>query len=82
MHTRHTQERADIGAVTSRALVNSGCSKAVNTASTNMMKKFLLRVLHSKGAAAVSVALQPRTAALNHGMKKWPGKIPAIRRRG
>ena len=44
MHARHTQGRADIGAVTSEALVNSGCSAVVNTASTNVMKKFLAGV--------------------------------------
>jgi hypothetical protein len=44
MHARHTQGRVDIGAVTSKALVNSRGSKMVNAASTNMMKKFLTRI--------------------------------------
>jgi hypothetical protein len=44
MHARHTQGRADISAFTSKSLVNSGWSEVVNTASTNVMKKFLAGV--------------------------------------
>jgi len=72
MHARHTQGRADVRAVTSKALVNSRRSKIVNAASTNMMKKFLTRINKSS-----SDERQPRTIAFNQEIK-MAGEIAAI----
>jgi hypothetical protein len=80
MHARHTQGRVDSGAVTSKVLVNSGCSAVVNTTSTNVMKKFLAGVHGNECTGNGFRCCVDLGQLCSIDRKKTAEKFPAIRR--